>query len=175
MISGAFRPDQWWGVRVVWYIGLGVCFAPWVVIGAGLIWVGILGLFRPAGLGELWFCLPVGVVMLSILGYLLYSGLYRTPRRTILEFRYADGVFAYRTQETLEMRSRPASELREVRAMGEAKGGTRNYFIRFQNGECMFLNVCTENADLLVQDLRQQLQESAARACQGSRRGDIVD
>ena len=72
---------------------LGVFIAPWVVFAIGLFGVGIFGMVRPAQLGELWFCLPVGVLMLSILGYVLYSGLYRTPRRTILEFRHADGMF----------------------------------------------------------------------------------
>jgi hypothetical protein len=160
MISGGFRPEQWRAIRAVWLILLVVFIVPWILIGAGLIWVGILDLVRASQLGELWFCLPVGVLILGILGYVLYSGLYRTPRRTILEFRYADGKLEYRTHETVEIRARPTSEIREVRAMGGAKGRTRNYFIRFQDGECVLLNVCTQNADVLVQELQRQLQES---------------
>jgi hypothetical protein len=133
-----------------------VFLAPWFLMGAGMIAVGVRALADPRDFGDLWICLPPGVLLSGLVCYAVYSHFWRVPRRTVASFELEGGTFTYRTpQDGLQFRA-----MDDVRSIVEARGvrgrGLLGWWITFRSRGWVFLSSGTTNAADLVGQLRSQ-------------------
>jgi len=132
---------------------------PWFLIGGGLILVGFRAIAQPAAFGHLWTCLPPGLLMCGLFGYIAFRYFYTMPRLIIMQFRYEVGSLEFWTKAT-DWQIRPASEIKSVI---EWRGRRRlaGWSFVFCDHERVYLPATALNARTLIEQLRKDLAETA--------------
>jgi hypothetical protein len=127
---------------------------PWFLMGAGMLFVGLLALGpRQGDIPDLWICLPGGVALLLVVGLILFWVFWRMPRQTISYFEFDGGTLTLVTRMYGRV-TRPADELREVvEERGRRGRGLRGWWLRFRQDGWVFLRLSTSNAKELVQQI----------------------
>ena len=158
MIQGS-QPLPSTASRVFETVIVSLFFAPWFVMGGGLILVGVRATARPAGFGDLWICLPPGLLMCGAFGYIAFRYFYTMPRLTVMQFRYDAGSLEFWTKLT-DWQIRQASEIKSVH---EWRGRRRlaGWSLVFRDRKRVYLPATALNARTLIEQLRKDLAETA--------------
>lgn len=152
VISGT-RPSTPVWRRIVEAAHLAVHAYPLLLMGGGLCYVGLLAIGpRRKDIFELWIFLPAGLALVGIyvgIGYWLW---WRLPRLTLTRFEF-DG-----SELLIEVPSRdPFSvPIRDLSSLTESRGRRRllGWWLRFDGMSSVFLDVATDNAVSLIDELR---------------------
>ena len=133
--------------------------APWFLLGGALILVGIHAIAQPAGFGDLWICLPPGLLTCGVFGYIAFRYFYTMPRLTVMQFRYDAGSLEFWTKAT-HWQIRQASEIKSVR---EWRGRRRlaGWSLVFRDHQRVYLSATALNARTLIEQLQEDLAETA--------------
>lgn len=125
MLIGDERPDNSAG-RMSMSILFLVFLTPWILMGVGSAVVGLLALGpRKEDLAELWICLPAGAAVLLLVGAVLYSFFWRTPRLTVLHFELDGSTLTYVTRRN----GVESCAISEFRSVVEERGPARLRFV----------------------------------------------
>jgi hypothetical protein len=125
---------------------------PWILMALGTCVVGLsaLGPRRDEFRG-LWFCLPGGLFMLSLIGYFQYWAFWHHPGQQVKRFEFDGEMLTLVTRKYGEV-CRPAKDLRSV--VDQRSRNWNGWWLKFEGLGWLFLTRDTLNAEELVRYLR---------------------
>lgn len=134
--------------------------APWLLVGGGMIVVGILALGPRKDIAELWICLPGGLAMLGLLAAAIYYAFVWLPALTICRFSFDGQKLVLATPKYCHI-STTIGDLRSLTEARNRRSGTgrklKGWWLRLDSVGLVYLSRQTENAELLVSQLRSAL------------------
>jgi hypothetical protein len=138
--------------RVVEALMLAAHAYPFLLMGGGMTFVGLLAVGPRKDISELWICLPAGLALLGVFAGLPYWVWWRVPRLTVTRFAFDGSVVV------IEAPARGCFTVptRALRSMSESCGrrGLLGWWLRFEGVGTVFLHVSTPNAVQLVQEVQ---------------------
>ncbi len=139
-------------VRILYLTLLLLFLMPWLLMTAGLLYVGIGSLFRKDW-QELRLCLPAGIALTVAIAGVFWWWL-RSPRR-IHEFSYAEGFLEFVTKPGAPSVMREVAEIAKVSEYFERRSA--GYLIQFRDGQKIAVNRHVPNAARLYAALQEDV------------------
>jgi len=133
---------------------------PFLLMGGGMTFVGLLAVGPRKDIPELWICLPAGLALLGVFAGLSYWLCWRLPRLTVARFAF------YGSEVVIESLARgcfsvPTSALRSVTDF-RGRRGLLGWWLRFTGIGSVFLHAATPNAWQLIQELTPHVDRKPA-------------
>lgn len=146
---------------------------PFLLMGGGLTFVGLLALGPRKDIAELWICLPAGLTLLGVFAGLSYWVWWRLPRLTVTRFAF-DGSEVMIGSLARGCVSVPTSALRSVT---ESRGRREllGWWLRFTGIGSVFLHAATPNAWQLIQAITPRADLKPLEQPDGSGASDVKD
>ena len=131
--------------------------SPFLMMGGGLTFVGLLALGPRKDLPELWVCLPAGLALLGVFAGMSYRLGWRLPRLTVTRFQF-DGtklVIETPARGCVTLPAHAVLSVSEYRVRRRWRGRRLlGWWIRLADVGPVFLDVATSNAGQLVEQLK---------------------
>lgn len=126
-----------------------VVFAmPFLLMGGGMVYVGLLALGPRKDIPELWICLPGGIAILGAFAGIAYWQWWRLPQLTVTRFAWDGANLVVETPA----RGCITRSVNALRSVTESRGrrGLLGWWLQLDDVGPVFLHAATPNAHQLV-------------------------